>query len=82
MGKKTKKEKALDILLASVIVDAVILLVGTVCFTWVYIKTGGVPDSVVVGFYGCFGFEVIACTIIKIFKLKFPDKNKEEENYG
>lgn len=77
MKKRLTVNKVIDILLACVIITALILLIFTAIMIWIFVKYGSEPTTLIGCFFTAFSFEIIACALIKIFKLKF---NKGENN--
>ena len=79
MRKKSKKEKELDTIKIVLLVVCVLIIIFTAVCMYVFSKTGYEPSTLITCFFATFSFELIACAFIKIFKLKFPSKEKEKE---
>ena len=58
-----------------VVFSFAVLLVYTVVEQVISTVTGISHDTLTTCFYGCFGGEILACALIKIFKLKEERKD-------
>jgi len=74
-----KKNKVLNTLTKCLIVVAVLLIIYTITVLIIFAKTGTEPTTLTTCFFATFSFEVIGCTLIKIFKLKFPTKENNND---
>lgn len=86
MKKKTRKEREIDFIKLCLLVVAILLIAFTITMIRTFWMCGSVPDTLVTCFFATFSFEIIGCVCIKVFKMKYPDKKKEEnedgENFG
>ena len=78
MRKRSRKDKSLDTIKIVLVVACVLIIIFTAVCLWVFRKTGYEPSTLITCFFATFSFELIACACIKIFKLKWPSKEKEE----
>lgn len=80
--KQTKKNKSINTLTICLIVVAVLLIAYTSVVLYLFLKTGNEPSTLTTCFFATFSFEVVGCTAIKIFKIKFPAKEKNDDYNG
>lgn len=78
--KKSKKQKEIDFIKVCLLIVAVLLILFTISMVITFWRCGNVPDTLVTCFFATFSFEIVGCVCIKVFKIKFPDKKKEEDN--
>lgn len=68
--------KAMPSLTKFIVFSFAILLTYTVVELVLSSETGMTHDTLTTCLYACFGGEVLACALIKVFKLKEEDKNE------
>ena len=69
-----KKYRSLSIY---VIFSITILIIYTIISQVIFIKTGQEYDTLTTCFFAAFGGEILACALMKIFKLKKEDGSNE-----
>lgn len=78
MARRTKKEKSMHSLTMYVVFSIVCLIVYTITEQILSTRTGFSNDTLTTCFFAAFGGEVLACALIKIFKLtKKEDMSNE-----
>ena len=77
--RKSLKEKEVDFIKLCLLVVAILLISYTIISQIIFVKTGEEMGTLTTCFFAAFSFEIIGCVCIKVFKIKFPDKRKENE---
>lgn len=73
------KSRTTSSLTLYVVFSIMVIIIYTVVEQVLSTITGVQHDTLTTCFYACFGGEILACALIKIFKLKGGDSNRNEE---
>ena len=75
-GWKVGRHKRIPSLTKYVMFSIGVLLVYTMCEFTFAITADTAHDTLTTCFFGCFGGEILACALIKIFKLRGENENE------
>lgn len=73
-----KKSKNIRSLTKYVVFSIAVLILYTIAELIISTNTGVTHDTLTTCFYSCFGGEILACALIKIFKLKEEKKQIDD----